>query len=144
MTIWQASRPTVIDSEFGGRHYWIEGSDFPILEGVEEPLEASDASWLSTLHSFAPSTNLWQFSFFCSRLPFRVFTLKSRFFYFFFDCPITHSKIWGRYSRIKGSDFSILEGVEDLKKASDVVRSLPFHSSVCSTHESLKIFSLLL
>ena len=44
----------------------------------------------------------------------------------------------------QGVQILILKRVEDLKKASDVVRSLPSHSSVCSTHESLKIFSFLL
>ena len=38
----------------------------------------------------------------------------------------------------------ILERVEDLIEASDVVRSLPFHSSVCSAHEISEIFSFLL
>ena len=50
----------------------------------------------------------------------------------------------GRYFGTEGSNFPILEGVEDLMKASDAVRSLPFHSSFCSAHESLKIFSFLL
>ena len=50
----------------------------------------------------------------------------------------------GRHSWIEGSDFLILGGVEDLINASGAVRSLPFHSSVRSAHESLKIFSLLL
>ena len=38
----------------------------------------------------------------------------------------------------------VLKRIEDLIKASDVVRSSPFHSSVCFTHELSKIFSFLL
>ena len=36
----------------GKKSHWIEGLDFLVLEGIEEPEEASDASWLLTFHSF--------------------------------------------------------------------------------------------
>ena len=47
---------------------------------------------------FASPMRLQKFSHFCSRLPFRVFTLESFFlsifiFYHFFDCPIMHLTI---------------------------------------------------
>ena len=38
----------------------------------------------------------------------------------------------------------VSERMKDLIEASDAIRSLPFHSSVCSTHESSKFFSFLL
>ena len=45
----------MIDLRFGGRHSWIADSDFSILGGVEEPVEASDTFWLLTFHSFVRS-----------------------------------------------------------------------------------------
>ena len=36
----------------GEENSWIEDLDFLVLEGIEEPEEASDASWLLTFHSF--------------------------------------------------------------------------------------------
>ena len=41
----------------------------------------------------------------------------------------------------KGFKFLVSERVKDLIEASDAVRSLPFHFSACSAHESQKIFS---
>ena len=40
--------------------------------------------------------------------------------------------------------FLISEGVKDLIEDSDVVRSLPFHFSICFAHEASEIFSFLL
>ena len=54
------------------------------------------------------------------------------------------SGIGGSHYGIEGIKYLVLERVEDLIEASDAIRSLPFHSSVCSTHESSKIFSFLL
>ena len=52
------------------------------------------------------------------------------------------SEFWGMHSWIEGSNLSLSEGVEDLINTSSAVRSLPFHSSVYSAHESQKIFFL--
>ena len=38
--------------KFGEENSWIEGLDFLVLEGIEEPDEALDASWLLIFHSF--------------------------------------------------------------------------------------------
>ena len=51
------------------------------------------------------------------------------------DSGIRGIAFWNR-----GFKFLVLEKVEDLIEASNAVRSLPFHSSVCSAHESLKFF----
>ena len=83
MAIWQASRPTVIDLGVYERHSWIEGSNFLVSKGIEDLVEASDASWLLTLHSFVCSAHeSLESSRFYSRLPFWVFTLESHFFIF--------------------------------------------------------------
>ena len=81
MTIWQASRPTVIDSRIRGKAFWNEEFKFLVLERVKDLIEDSDAvrSLPFTL-LFAPSMSLRNFSRFRSRLPFRVFTLESHFF----------------------------------------------------------------
>ena len=76
-----------------GRNSWIEGLDFSVLEGIEELVEASDVSWLSTLHSFACSTHESFKISFCSRLPFRVFTLESHFSFHSLSTWFTHSLI---------------------------------------------------
>ena len=96
MAIWQASRPTVIDLGVYERHSWIEGSNFLVSKGIEDLVEASDASWLLTLHSFVCSAHeSLESSRFRSRLPFQVFTLESHFFFsfiFFFSfCLIVPS-----------------------------------------------------
>ena len=57
---------------------------------------------------------------------------------------MTDSEIWGDTLEIEGSDFSVLKEVEDLINVLGAVRSLPLHSFVCSAHEFLKIFLLLL
>ena len=80
------SRPTVIDSRIREMHYWIESSNSPILEGIEEPVEASDAFWLLTLYSFVcPAHESLESFHFRFKLPFWVFTLESHFsFHSFF------------------------------------------------------------
>ena len=99
MAIWQALRPTVIDSRIRGKAFWNEEFKFLVLERVKDLMEDSDVvrSLTFTL-LFAPPVSLQKFSCFCSRLPFRVFTLESFFlsifiFLSFFDCPIMHLTI---------------------------------------------------
>ena len=129
MTIWQASRPTVIGSGIRRKAFWnkvfkflvlgrvedlIEASDavrslpfhssvlfkFLVLGRVEDLIEASDAVLSLPFHSSVCfAMRLQKFSCFCSKLPFRVFTLESffpfhfHFFIIFFDCPIMHLTI---------------------------------------------------
>ena len=85
MAIWQASRPTVIDSR---RAFWNEEFELLVLERVKDLIEDSDAVRSLPFHSsvcFAHETSkIFLFFFFCSRLPFRVFTLESFFFPFLF------------------------------------------------------------
>ena len=84
MAIWQASRPTVIDSGVWERYSCIERSNFLVSKRIEDLAEALDASWLLTLHFFVCSAHeSLESSRFCSILPFRVFTLESRFFFSF-------------------------------------------------------------
>ena len=86
MAIWQASRPTVIDSGVWEKHFWIERSNFLVSKGIEDLVEASDASWLLTLHSFVcPAHESLESFHFRSRLPFWVFTLESHFFFHSFS-----------------------------------------------------------
>ena len=54
------------------------------------------------------------------------------------------SGIGGSHYGIEGIKFLVLERVEDLIEALDAIWSLPFHSSICFAHETLKIFSFLL
>ena len=97
MAIWQASRPTVIDSEIWGRYFRIKGSDFSFGRGwgPQKGFRCCPIVAFSFFCLFHP----WVFenSCFCSRPPFRIFTLESYFSFFlsfsFFDCPITHLKI---------------------------------------------------
>ena len=79
MAIWQASRPTVIDSRIRRKTFWNEKFKFLVLERVKDLIEDSDAvRSLPFILLFTPSMNLQIFCF-CSRLPFRVFTLESFF-----------------------------------------------------------------
>ena len=89
MAIWQTSKPIVIDSRFWEKHSWIEGSNFLVSKGIEDLVEASNAFWLLTFHSFVCSAHeSLESSRFRSRLPFRVFTLESRFSFFSFSLII--------------------------------------------------------
>ena len=66
---------------------------FLVLERVKDLIEDSDAvRSLPFILLFAPPMSLRNFSRFCSRLPFQVFTLEFHSFSFF-DCPIMHLKI---------------------------------------------------
>ena len=86
MAIWQASRPTVIDLRIRGKAFWNEKFKFLVLEKVKDLIEDSDAVWSSPfILLFAPPINLQNFSRFCSRLPFRVFTVESHFLFFHFS-----------------------------------------------------------
>ena len=51
------------------------------------------------------------------------------------DSGIRGIAFWNR-----GFKFLVLERVEDLIEDSDVIRSLPFHSSVCFAYETSEIF----
>ena len=104
MAIWKALRPIVTDLKIWEKNSWIEGLDFLVLEGIEEPVESSNASWLLTFHSFALLVSLWKFSHFRSRLPFSGFHPRVMFFSFHFhsffyplffsiNCLIMHLKI---------------------------------------------------
>ena len=42
---------------FGKDIHKIEGSGFRVLKGIEDLIEASDASWLLTFHSFVGSAH---------------------------------------------------------------------------------------
>ena len=102
MAIWQASTPTVIDLEIWEMHYWIESSNYLILEGIEElwRLQVLPGCWLFIVLLVLP-VSLWKFSHFRSRLSFSGFHLRVMFlfffnhflFFFFFNCPIMHFKI---------------------------------------------------
>ena len=76
-----------------------------ISEGIEEPVEASNASWLLTFHSFALLVSLWKFSHFRSRLPFLGFHPRVMFFSFF----QSFSLFWFFYHSFKNSKF-VLNG----------------------------------
>ena len=107
MTIWQASRPTVIDSGIRGKSFWnrrFKFFDFGRGRGSHEGFKCCLVVALSFFFFVALPVSLWKFSHFCSRPPFRVFTLEScslfpfLFFLFFsslfiFHCPIMHLKI---------------------------------------------------
>ena len=73
----------MIDSGFEGRHSWIEGSDFSILGGVEDLINALGVVQSLPFHpSVCSAHESLKSSHFRSRLPFRVFTLESHFFIF--------------------------------------------------------------
>ena len=107
MAIWQASKPTAIDSRIRGKAFWNEEFKFLVLERVKDLIKDSDAvRLLPFILLFVSPTSFRKFSHFCSRPPFRVFTLESFFhfhFYFhffiifllsfFFDCPVMHLTI---------------------------------------------------
>ena len=77
------SRPTVIDLGVWERHSQIEGSSSRVLEGIKDLIDALDASWLLTFHSFVRLAHeSLGFSCFHSRLPFWVFTLELRSSFF--------------------------------------------------------------
>ena len=89
----------MIDSRVWKRHSWIEGSNFLVSKWIEDLVEASNASWLLTFHSFVCSAHeSLESSRFYSRLPFRVFTLESLFFFSFifsfYFCLIVPSCTW--------------------------------------------------
>ena len=103
MAIWHASRPTVIDSGIRGKVFWnrrFKFFDFGRGRGPHKGFRCCLVVAISFFF-FALPVSLWKFSHFCSRPPFRVFTLKScSFFPFsfflhfsFFDCPIMNSTI---------------------------------------------------
>ena len=83
MAIWQASRLTMIGSGIRGKAFWNEEFKFLVLERVKDLIEDLDAvrSLPFTL-LFTPPMSLRNFSRFCSRLSFLVFTLESHFFIF--------------------------------------------------------------
>ena len=83
----------MIDSRIRRKAFWNEEFKFLVLERVKDLIEDSDAvrSLPFTL-LFTPPMSLRNFFCFCSRLPFRVFTLEFHSFSFF-DCPIMHLKI---------------------------------------------------
>ena len=83
MAIWQASRPTMMNSRIRGKAFWNEKFKFLILERVKDLIEDSDAvRSLPFILLFALPRSLQNFSHFISRLPFRVFTLGLHFFIF--------------------------------------------------------------
>ena len=100
MAIWQASRPTVIGSRIRGKAFWnrkFKIFDFGKGRGPHKGFRCCLVAALSFFFFFfALPASFWKFSHFCSRPPFRVFTLESFFFFLsfsFFDCPIMHLKI---------------------------------------------------
>ena len=89
MAIWHASRPTVIDSGIRGKVFWnrrFKFFDFGRGRGPHKGFRCCLVVALSFFF-FALPASLWKFSHFCSRPPFRVFTLEScslfRFSFFF-------------------------------------------------------------
>ena len=136
MAIWQASRPTVINSKIWGRCSWREGSGFSIFERVKNLINASGAIRALPFHFFfffRTAHESLKFCF-CSRLPFWVFTLEphfSFFFYFFIFwlsyCALENSKfipkrvnVLSRWFWLKNKDNSLVDYENSLRKNASV------------------------
>ena len=142
MTIWQASRPTVIGSGIRRKAFWNKEFKFLVLGRVDDLIEVSDAvRSLPFILLFVPPMSLWRFSCFCSRPPFRVFTVESYFLFLFFHFFTVLLCIWkfkiypervndlSRWLWLKNRDNSLVDYEKFLKEEKSSVQVSMFNQN---------------